>query len=198
MLITPEQIAQFKQLTASLSSPKVLEPYIQEAQEFDLRPFLGDELYADLLDKYDQAQMTDAYKELYNGCTYTYGGITYKHEGVVPILAYFTYARYAKRSNITSTKYGLVQKTNDFSQPISSADRAQQVNDARSGAIVYQERVRHFLNANEATYPLWRGGHKRRKSAIKITAVGGNSTDGRFGYCNDCKRKTEYCSCHGL
>ena len=199
MLLTTDQILKFKQLTRQVNNVKVLEPYIEEAQEFDLRAFLGEELYIDLLDKYDTGTMTDAYDDLYEGLTYTVSTLTYKHEGIVPIMAYFTYARYVQNSNVASTKFGLVNKTNEFSDPISEKQLTRIIQQAKSGAIVYQERVRFFLDAKVTDYPLWKGGRDRRKGSIRITGVGGNSTDGDIYYngytCSYCKRKREDCRC---
>lgn len=197
MLLTLAQIQPYKSITQNIAIAK-LEPYIMEAQDIDLRLFLGDELYIELVNDFEVSPSlaTQIYNDLYNGKTYTFGGRTYKHEGIVPILSYFTYARYVANSQVTSTKYGVVQKKNDFSDPLSEKTVSRLVQQARSQGIVYQERVKLFLDQNVFDYPLWRGGRNRRKGSIRINAVGGNSSrKDRLKYCSGCENIVYYNNC---
>ncbi len=140
--------------------------------------FLGQELFEALKDDYEASPSlaTQKYYDLYHGSTYAVNGRNYTHQGIKAVLAYFTYARYVAASGLQSTKYGLVQKENEFSSPASSAAVARIIAQAKSGAIVYQERVRLFLNEKKSTYELWYGAHKRRKGQVRISAVGGTSS----------------------
>lgn len=187
MLVTLQQIQSYKSLTRNLDEAKQMLPYIQEAQEFDLRPFLGEELYNALVDDYNEGLSpclaTDIYSDLYNGSTYTYGGHTYTNPGIVPVLCYFAYARYVEASGLHSTPTGFVQKNTEWSSAASEKTLSRVSHQARSGAIEFQERVRKFLSLNSTDYPLWYGGKRRRKGSFRITAVGGNSN--RRRRCDD-------------
>jgi len=184
MLISLEQIQLFKSLTTNLNTVKQLDPYILEAEEFDLRPFLGDDLYLDLVADFEASPSLETYLDLYNGTEYTYNGRTYRHEGIVPVLAYFTFARYAAMSGTHSTKHGFVTKQTDFSEPASEKTIARMIGQSKSAALVYQDRVRRYLNHHASTYPLWYGSSKRRKGQIRISAIGGNANK-KF-YDDDC------------
>jgi hypothetical protein len=185
-IITLSQIQDFKQLTSNITEAKQLTPYIDEAQEFDLRSFLGDELYIDLVADYEASPSLETYSDLYNGSTYTYSGKTYKHEGIVPVLVYYAYSRYLANSSVHSTKYGMVQKTNEFSQPASEKTLSRLIAQAKSGAFVYQNRVKLFLSHNASSYPLWYGS-KKRTGALRISPIGGNSTQkSKYPTTNEC------------
>lgn len=198
-LITVEQISPFKSITHNLNSVKVLDPHIVAAQDLDLRAFLGTELYLDLLDDFEQSPSLSVYSDLYNGSTYQYQNRTYDQPGIVAILAHFTYARYVQTSNIQSTKSGLVQKTNsEDSQPLTEKAISNIVQQAKSTAIVYQERVKLFLDRNSTDYPLWHVGEdfKRRRGSIRINAVGEGNRDGYYSkYCKGCNYHYDYCVC---
>jgi len=186
-LITLSQIQQYKSITDNLNTVKSLDPYIQEAEQFDLRAFLGEELFLALVEDYEASPSlaTAIYADLYNGKTYTYSGRTYKHEGLVPVLAYYTFARFAAMSGTHSTKHGFVTKQTDFSEPASEKTIARMIGQAKSSAMVYQDRVRLFLSHNSESYPLWHGSGKRTKGQLKIIPVGGNSAPKFYDDCCD-------------
>lgn len=191
-IITKEQIAAFKQLTVHMNEVKLLNQYIVEAQEFDLRPFLGDALYMAVVEDYEASPSLQDYSDLYNGSTYTYNSKTYKHEGIVSILSYYSYARYLSDANVKSTATGMRVKINEFSEPVSPQDISRMMSQARSGGVVYQERVKLFLDRNYEDYPLWEIGHSkgRRSGGIRISAVGGTNSS-----CKYCGYHYNYCRC---
>jgi hypothetical protein len=196
MLISLTDIRKFKSITINTDNTR-LENYIQEAQDFDLQPFLGNELYYDLIADKESSPSLATYGDLYNGSTYSIGNRTFKHVGIVPVLVYFTYARYLANQNVASTKYGMVVKTNDFSQPADSKTVQRLIDQAKSGALVYQDQVKQFLDYKNPRYPLWRGGINRKKGGIKITSVGGNSDDYRYyeRRCSRCNGILGMCNC---
>lgn len=193
-LITLAQLQQYKGITSNIDTAKALTPYIIEAQELDLRPFLSDEFYLDLLDDFEASPSLTVYSDLYNGVNYTYNSRTYRNDGLVTLLVHYTYARYLNYANVHNTRYGFVQKTNEFSENISEATRARMIAQAKSQAVVYQERVKDYLDRNRTLYPLWKTGINRRQGGIKLIAVGGNSS--RYDYFNGnkyCDRKNNDC-----
>lgn len=191
MLLTLAQLQSYKSITANIDTAKNLDPYIQEAEEFDLRPFLGDELFVDLVADFEVSPSLSQYSDLYNGSTYTYGGRTYKHEGIKAVLAYFTYARYLANANSHSTKYGIMVKKNDFSEQASEKTTMRLIDQARTGALTYQSRVEDFIRRNASDYPQWRGNSKRT-SKIRISGIGGNST---YKNPNKPNSKEDICDC---
>ena len=178
-LITYSDLTPYKHITANLSANK-LSQFLQEAQEFDLRPLLGTELYIDLLDDAVASPPFGIYEDLMNGSTYTKNSRKFKHEGLIPVLAYYTYARYIQSTGVNSTPSGMVQKTNDFSQPSPEKMIARQISQAQSGAKAYWERVQRYIidNKTDTFLNLYRCSTTNTTGqGVKITAIGGNSQD---------------------
>src|SRR4051812_15981545 len=109
VLITKNDFKDIRKISQNISLEK-LNPYILEAQEFDLKPILGQELYYDLVADYDSSPSLEKYFDLYHGSTYTCGNSTYTHNGLVPAICYFAYSRYVLDAGITDTPSGLKQK----------------------------------------------------------------------------------------
>ncbi len=155
LLISLSDFTPYKAISANINATKKLEPYILEAQEFDLRPILGEELYNAVVADFELSPPLQNYSDLFNGSSWTISGHTYKHEGLIPALCYFAYARYKLNSNTEDTAFGTVVKRNNESEPASDKAVARQADQARSGAMAYVNRVIHFLNDNSQDYPLW-------------------------------------------
>jgi hypothetical protein len=149
-----------------------LTPKILEAQDFDLRPILGDEFYFALV---NDAPSFETYDQLWNGCTYTFGGREYTHEGIKAFLVYATYARYSADSATIATATGFVQKGSQYSEHISEKTVSRLVEQARSGSQVYADRFMLFLDRNKQDYPLWLQNCKQNKkfvAGVKIRQIG--------------------------
>ena len=176
MLLSLDDIQSFKSLSSSINEAKALLPFVQEAEEFDIVPFLGQELFNALKTDFEASPSLATYADLFNGSTYTYSDRSYTHQGIKAVLAYYSYARYVANSNTVSTKYGLVVKENEFSSPVSEKTLARRISQAQSGAAVYQERVRLYLIHHVDDFPLWHGSRARKKGQVRLTSIGGNSS----------------------
>ena len=175
-LITLEDIQNYKPLSSNTNADKKVNPFIQEAQEFELRPFMSDEFYAELVTQFKAGPLTGVYADLFNGSTWTNGGKTYTNPGIKPMLVYYAYSRYLNRSNTDSTAYGMVNKTNPDSTPLTDKRLASLVSQAESGAKAYENRVRMFLDCNSRDYPLYTCTVVNRKTGgLRISSAGGNS-----------------------
>lgn len=171
LLIGISDFTPYKSISHNINVTKKLEPYIVEAQEFDLKDLLGQELYNDLLNDFIASPPLGNYEDLYNGSSYTKGGKVYTHKGLIPVLVYFTYARFIMDSNSESTAFGQVVKTNQYSEPLSEKAIDRKYNQAKSGALAYWKDVEKFLNDNSIDYPLWKNNCKTVKG-IRITDIG--------------------------
>jgi hypothetical protein len=167
-LINISDIVAFKPLSLNINVAKFLDPYIIEAQEFDLKPVLGDPLYLDLLNNIGD------YVNLFEPFEYVWQGYNYKHEGIKASLIYFTYARYLANANQHSTSSGMVTKLNEFSTPIDDRTTSRLIKQAQSGAIAYQEQYLTYLCRFSTEYPLYNVGCRSnyRKSSIRINRAG--------------------------
>lgn len=181
-LITYNQIAEYKLITSNINASK-FDNLLIEAQELDLRPILGNELYLELIAENGNSPYPDKYANLLEGCTYTYNGKSYKHEGLIPVLAYFIYARFLAYAGSVATPYGVVQKTNDFSQPTSDKSISRQITQAKSAAMAYFDRVKLFLIHNKTIYTTYLFNPSTRNSGLRINPVGGNDrSDNKYNY----------------
>ena len=192
LLIGLSDIQQYRSISVNIDSFKSLEPYIYDAMEFDIRPWLGDSLYIALLEDFEASPSLSEFSDLFNGCTYTWMSRQYKHEGVKAALVHFAYNRYVLYAGVTSTKTGFVTKTDPNSTPATEDKVSRMSKGSKSMAVEYQTRVIDFLNRNYIDYPLWLYHGERKKQQIRLTAVGGNSKRsqchrcGRFGCLGNC------------
>lgn len=154
-----------------------LDPYIIEAQDLDIRPFLGDPLFYDLVEGVNASPQSTKYLELINGKSYTnsYGHTIY-FDGLKVAIAYFAYARFMQNQGINVTRFGIVKKLNDTSEPIDQAAIDRFVGNTRSIGNSYIAQVEAFLDDDyrqtTRVYPLWREEEpKKPRSKFKITPV---------------------------
>jgi hypothetical protein len=183
-IITILDIQEFKPLSKNTDTGKKVNPFIQEAQEFDLRPFMGDEFYLKLIAEYKATPTqfpTPGYEDLYKGSTWTKDGITYENPGIKAVLVYCSYARYINTANTNSTAFGMVGKNNPDSIPITDKTINRLVAQANNGAKAYLRRVEFFLECNPSLFPLFRQNcnveNKSGKSgSIRISGAGGNGS----------------------
>lgn len=147
-----------------------IDPVIDEAQEFDLKPVLGRELYQDFLNN-----LTDTkYQDLLNGKEYTPTGYTssVKFQGVKEVLKYYVYARMVVLDGAKNTPSGFVQKTLENSERLSGTQRTQMIAQARSGAKAHEDEMVFFLNNFYPDYPLWQSTLRKNKGyGFRMRAV---------------------------
>lgn len=156
-LITVDDIKEYKGITGNLNFEKDLLPHILEAQEFDVAPMLGQSFWLAIQDDFIASPSLSDYSDLVNGCRYTdTSGDAFENPGLKSVIIYHAYARYLNGSNSHSTPYGMVQKLNNHSEPLSEKAINRLVEQARSGAMVYQNRVLCYLREKSNDYPLFK------------------------------------------
>ncbi len=185
LLIDISAFTPYKSITSNADTGKLAQ-YIFEAQEFDLRQDLGTELYEDLLSDFAASPSLIKYKDLFNGSTYTIPGQnltppqTFTHNGLKPILVYYSYARYLQYANIFSTPTGLVTKKDDFSVGISEKAKGALIDQARSGAQAFWARTRKYIidmKSDPTKFLLYRYPTQQGSGGgIKLNAIGGNTS----------------------
>ncbi len=149
LLISAEDFIPFKSLSINLPTER-LEPFILEAQDFDLCEALGLAFYSDLLTN----RTEDNYKKLLEGESYEYNGTTLRYNGLKSALVYFTFARLVSYIDIHSTATGFVTKTNDYSQPITDAARAKLYNNAKESAAAVLRATINYISAKAEDFTI--------------------------------------------
>jgi len=171
-LITITDIQTLKPLSSNTDITKKVNPFILEAQRMDLRPILGDEFYLALEADVLASPSLVTYTDLWNGSNYTIGTKTYINYGLKAVLIYYSYARYLNRSNTNSTAFGMVKKSNPDSEPLSEKTLSRLVAQAISGAKLYENNVKKYLDNNASTYPLYDCVYNNKKSnGFRITGI---------------------------
>lgn len=156
LIITLQNMKEFRAFSEDIPEARIL-PYIQEAQQLDLKRLLGAPLYVDFLGKYDNSidPMYSAYQDLLKGKNYTYGQTTVEHPGLIGYLSYCALARFYGNNQINITKFGMVQKMGDQSQALDAAAIASAVSELRANALALQHEIIQYLYTNGTTYPLY-------------------------------------------
>jgi hypothetical protein len=179
-LITITDIQEYKALSKNTDTDKKVNPFIQEAQEFDLRLFMGDEFYLKLVEQFKSLPTpfpNQNYKDLFEGSIWTKNGRTYENPGLKSVLVYWSYARYLNKANTNSTAFGMVGKNNPDSTPITDRTIDRLVGQSNSGASAYLNRVEHFIECNSSLFPEYDCGvDPQKNNSFKISAAGGNNS----------------------
>lgn len=150
LLISIEDIKNYRPMADIIQTR--IDPYIQEAQMNDLKPFLGEPLYRDILTN----TSSTLNQELLYGKNYIdESGYTIVFNGLVPMLVYYSLARIISNNQINITSFGAVQKVNQSSTPLDIATIKMQVTELRANALSYQTEVKKFLDYYLSAYPLW-------------------------------------------
>lgn len=156
-VITIDNIREFRPIAKTIDATRI-GSYIQEAQQIDLKQLLGDALYLDFMTKFDdstQGATYTAYQELLKGKTYTYGGRSIEHPGLIGFLAYSALARFFANNQINATSFGVVQKDWEGSTPIDAKTLQMTITEIRSNALAFKADIEKFLSSNPTTYPLY-------------------------------------------
>ncbi|WP_158824741.1 DUF6712 family protein [Mucilaginibacter lacusdianchii] len=187
LLIDNTAFQQFEDISPNIK-PERLKAFIKKAQDLDLKPFLSQAFYYELTKCFeaDGQMKEDApehYQKLFNGCEYTdtWGHII-AYEGLIPMLVYFTFARFIESSSVFYTTTGPVIKQYDNAQAVRSEDIVKLVQQQRSVANAYANNVEKFLQDNQADYPLWFYNSKNksaRQAGPRIRGV--DKTDFNYG-----------------
>lgn len=182
-LITYADIQARNEISVNLDATKKIAPYIQEAQQFDLKSLLGDEFYVALLKDFEASPSLQTYYDLWNGHEWTFAGHTYRHSGLKAVLIYFTYARYLASANSEVTAFGIVSKKTEQSEPISEKVLLRRIDDARTGARAYYDDVEKYMCHFPDDFQLWLQSCAPKKKRGIITGVSskGSEYKGRRG-----------------
>jgi hypothetical protein len=147
-LLTPIEIKSFKDLGKTINEDK-MKPIINQAQDVDLRGFLGTVFYFDVMANLEN----EIYQALISGTTFEYQGVTYRQQGLKALLADLFMSRFYDQLNVNVTPFGATNKLSQNSQPTDKAS----LNDASQGeremAAQKWEDIKTYLNLNSSQFP---------------------------------------------
>ncbi len=133
-IISPKEIISLGRPIGKVDEPKLL-AYITEAEQMNIKPALGDELFLNIL---SDGETNETYKMLLSGGTYRDSSDNlHSFVGLKAALSYFVYAQNVMTGDFQSTRFGTVIKQGDYSQGISSKERSDCYNNALEVANHY-------------------------------------------------------------
>lgn len=130
-----------------------VEPYVEEAQNMDIKQQIGDATYVQILDFISKVSESPDYTKLLEGGRYTDGcGNPFIFEGLKTTLAYYVLARMIKNINFDVSRFGLNSKIDQYSTMTEAAQRKVMENDARRTADTYFAECIRYLRAFPDTF----------------------------------------------
>jgi len=150
LLINKAHVSKILQVAIGYNSDE-FDVFIREAQDFDLKPLLLEDFYYELMEKKDQEE----WKLLIDGGQYVYNGKPRSFRGLGDVLAYFSYARFYRKSGNVSTSHGLVNKTSPHSVPLTTEEKNNMYYKYKKDANIIFEDFRIFMDRKSIDYPSW-------------------------------------------
>lgn len=162
-LITPEEVGKYSRPISTHIDKDVLDAYIREVEELDIRPVFGDQFLLDIMAKPEKPQ----YKRLLEGWNpdnpwdetydHTFGHSTEAqfNAGLKMTVAYYVLARYIKGEDLKVTRSGTVRKNLDYSQTPQRGEKRSEYGEICNIADRYLAQVIEYLRAYPKRYPLF-------------------------------------------
>lgn len=144
-LITPTEMSSLSRM--SYIDDNKAAAYIEEAEQNDIRRWMGDALYEYVTNNISNVS------DLLNGCYYDAqdccGTIRRRHMGVKSALAYYAYSRIVTGGTIELTRVGVVDRNSDYSYHTDLQNRQQASREAAAIADRYMGEVMDYVKNNE-------------------------------------------------
>lgn len=147
-IVTTEEIRDLGRPISSKVDDDKLLSYIYETERLNVKPILGDKLFAKVLGYLDSTQsVEDENMEiLLNGGEYTDKRNDFHMlSGLKMAISYFVYAQYVMDGDFQLTRAGVVVKDNAYSSHISSKERSDCYNNALTAANGFLNEVKDFI-----------------------------------------------------
>ena len=172
-LIQIEDFDGFRDISNNINELKRLDPFILEAQRYDLKNLLAFQLYHDFF-----ANLTNQnYIDLLNGKDYIYNDVTVTYDGMKPFIIYSAYARALSQQPYHFTKGGIVKKKVDESTPIAGSELQALINQSRDNAKGEAIAIQEYLCHNSDDYEFSTYANTERVGGgISISGIGGTGS----------------------
>lgn len=166
-LITTLEVADLSRSMSVHVDEDKIDTYIRESESIDIKSALGDAFYLDV------REHPEKYALLLDGGTYgDKCGEKKIFMGIKTALAYYTYARIVKNGDLNVTRYGLMQKEDEYSSRPDIKEKVMAYNDAFSIADRYLKECVMFLDDRKEEYPLYKGNGKIKANRTVFRILG--------------------------
>ncbi|MDH6354490.1 hypothetical protein M2132_000818 [Dysgonomonas sp. PH5-45] len=172
-LTTIEQIKQNTRFVSKHVDDGRIGLCIDEAERLDVKPQLGDALYVQLKEWAgdnppaglpDFAQLMDGGQ--YEDCR----GNLREFAGLRMALNYYVYARLVRQTSFSVTRFGFVEKQDQYSTQAELQERLAAEKDARTVADTYMGECLAYLQARKDHFAAFGGG--KQKNRLRISIIG--------------------------
>lgn len=149
-ILTIEELKGFKDIGGKKVDVDKINPIISQAQDVDLRDYLGAAFYFDVLANLE----TEKYQPLLSGGTFMKNTVTYYQEGLKSLLADLFMARFVIQINTNITPFGAVTNMSNGSEPTdrNTLKDIAQMNREMAGSK--WEIIKMYLEENKALFPI--------------------------------------------
>lgn len=172
MLISKQDIKNYVQFTLNIEN-RIIDPNITDAQEYDLRPFVGDAMYLQLNEDFGNIILADwditaTYQvgdfviyqnEVYKALAISTGSQpdttpadwslnelgTFYINYIKPFLVFKTFGRFLLWVGRNITQYGLREMNEETSNPVTDEGRSALIKDIKGKGSIWQNRVSNYL-----------------------------------------------------
>lgn len=151
-LITIDELRQLgRPISKQIDDEKVLS-YIYETERLNIKPVLGDRLFADLLKaakaETEEGEADEKLLTLLNGGEYEDKRCQYHvFSGLRMAISYYVYAQYVMDGDFQLTRAGVMMKSGDYSQHVSSKERSDCYNNALQAAKGFLNEAMGYVKA---------------------------------------------------
>lgn len=155
MIITPDEVKNSTRPIARNIDDKRIIVFIDETEQMDLRPVIGDELFIEVSNPKNRQK----FETLLNGGEYTTkSGDVRFFKGLKSALNYYVYARFTKNNNIIIARNANLKKEGEYSSPATAKEVLDSYADAFLIADSYLKDVVLYISENKDLFPSYNKG----------------------------------------
>lgn len=156
--------------TSSHIDDSRFEKAIADSEQLYIKNQIGDSLFLNVVEYVNADDKTDYpdYSILLNGGIYEGNNGKKSFVGLIETLNCYIYANLIKTNSFHLTRFGFMNKQDDYSDHVSVKDRIVQENHHLSIADSYLKDCILYLRANKDTFPKFNRGKQRNRIVTRI------------------------------
>lgn len=165
MIITPDDVKNSTRPIARNIDDKRIAVFIDEVEQMDLRPIIGDKLFIEITDPKNRQK----FEILLKGGEYTTkSGDVRFFKGLKSALNYYVYARFTKNNNIVVARNANLKKDGEYSSSVTPKEVLDSYADAFLVADSYLKDVVSYISENKELFPSYNKGRDVSKVQYRI------------------------------
>jgi hypothetical protein len=161
-LVQLSDLNKIKYIADSVKNSAIWPMVVSEAQEFDIKSWLGDALLNELITQSltSPESISTVNEILLEGGSYIYQSETYLFQGLKSCIIYFAFGRFTSKAPYNYTQAGITVKDTDLSTPASDKAVQRLATEAMLTACAIRDEIIKYLRRKSSDYPLFKTGSK--------------------------------------